>query len=70
MLDWLIVLWLPRRHGDIGFGRSGTLIRHAFCGLAAAIGALMVAMVDPSFGALLVASVGFVELAAARQIAT
>ena len=70
MLDWLAVFWLPRSHGDISFGGSGTLIRHAFFGLAAAIGALVVAMVEPSCGTLLVASVGFAELAAACQVAT
>ncbi len=70
MLDWLVVFRLPRGHGDIRCGGSGTLIRHAFRGVAASIGALMVAMVESSCGALLVASVGFADLAAARQVAT
>ncbi len=68
--DWLALFRLPRGHGDTGFGDSGTLIRHAFRGVAASIGALMVAMVESSCGALLVASVGFAELAAACQVAT
>jgi len=39
-------------------------------GSADAIGTLMVAMVEPSFGTSLVTSIRFAELAAARQIAT
>jgi len=46
------------------------LIRHAFRGLAAAIGPLMVAMVEPSRGALLVPSIRCAELASARQVTT
>jgi hypothetical protein len=48
----------------------GTLIRHAFCGLAAAIGALMVSVIEPSRGTLLVTSIRFAELAAACPIMT
>ena len=65
---WFAISWLPQGYGGIGFGGIGTLIRHGFRGLAAAIGTLVVAVVEPSCEALLVTSVGFAELTVACQV--